>query len=158
MPWQHFKAGHCRSSSRRRQVVAKANPRVIVLDENILDSQRGQLRRWRIHFCLIGYDVGRKGMQDEEIIPLLRSMRKPTFVTWDSDYFDRTLCSDHYCLVYLDVPATEVAAYARRLLRHPEFKTWSQRLGRVVRVAASGIFSWRVRAPYLSRHQWIAGR
>ena len=44
---------------------------MIVLDENILGSQRTQLRWWRVHLCQIGIDVGRKGMQDDEIITLL---------------------------------------------------------------------------------------
>jgi hypothetical protein len=96
---------------------------VIILDENILESQRTRLRGWRIHLRQIGRDLGRKGMQDDEVIPLLRSLRRPTFVSWDREFFDRSLSSDRFCLAYLDVRPLEVAEYVRRLLRHPRFKT-----------------------------------
>lgn len=50
-----------------------------ILDENILESQRQLLLRWKISFRQIGYEIGRKGMNDEEIIPLLLALRQPTF-------------------------------------------------------------------------------
>ena len=58
---------------------------MIVLDENIRDSERSQLRRWRIPVCKIGRDVSRRGLQDLEILPLLRTLRRPTFVSRDRD-------------------------------------------------------------------------
>jgi hypothetical protein len=127
---------------------------VIVLDENVFASQRVQLRKWRMHLCQIGDDVGRKGMLDGEIIPLLRTIRHPTFVTRDRDFFDKSLCGERYCLVHLDVHPLEFAAYVRRFLRHPDFKTWSQRKGRVVRVSATGIWAWQLRTPRKTRHRW----
>ena len=42
-----------------------------ILDENVPESQRQLLRSWRIRVSQIGDDVGRKGMKDEAIIPLL---------------------------------------------------------------------------------------
>ena len=39
------------------------------LDENILDSQRQLLRALRISVRQIGHDLGRKGMDDERVIP-----------------------------------------------------------------------------------------
>jgi predicted nuclease of predicted toxin-antitoxin system len=77
---------------------------VIVLDENIFASQRSLLRKWRIHLCQIGRDIGRKGMQDDEIISLLRKLRRPSLVSRDSDFFKKSLCHDCFCLLYLDVP------------------------------------------------------
>jgi hypothetical protein len=59
---------------------------VIVLDENVFESQRARLRAWRIHLCQIGREVGRKGVHDDEIIPLLRKIRHPTFATRDRDF------------------------------------------------------------------------
>jgi hypothetical protein len=44
---------------------------MIVLDENILESQRRLLRSWRVRAYQIGYDLSRKGITDEEIIPFL---------------------------------------------------------------------------------------
>ena len=99
---------------------------MIVLDENILESQRSQLRRWRIHFSQIGHEIARKGIHDDDIITLLRRLRRPTIVSWDRDFFDRTWCSDHFCLVYLDVRQLEVAQYVRRLLRHPAHRRTAQ--------------------------------
>ena len=127
---------------------------MIVLDENINDDERSQLRRWRIPVCKIGRDVGRKGMLDPEILPLMRTLRRPTFISCDRDFYDRTFCSDRYCLVLMDVWPTEVAIYARRLLRHPAFRTWAQRRGCVVRVTATGTLAWRVQARRATRHGW----
>ena len=42
-----------------------------ILDENIIASQRQRLRSWRIPVRQIGVDIGRKGFQDEEIVPFL---------------------------------------------------------------------------------------
>jgi hypothetical protein len=49
-----------------------------ILDENILNDQRHLLKMWRITSQQIGDDIGRKGMQDEEIIPLLHREESPT--------------------------------------------------------------------------------
>ncbi|MBI3740819.1 MAG: hypothetical protein HY257_03560 [Chloroflexi bacterium] len=40
-----------------------------VLDENITPIERQRLREWHIAIRHIGYDIGRKGMDDEAIIP-----------------------------------------------------------------------------------------
>ena len=57
-----------------------------ILDENIIDSQRHRLRQWRIAVRHLGYDVGRQGMKDQEIIALLHRVRRPTFLTRDEDF------------------------------------------------------------------------
>jgi hypothetical protein len=129
---------------------------VIVLDENIFAGQRAQLRNLHMSVHQIGYDVGRKGMSDEEILPLLRRLRRPTFLTRDPDFFDKRICSDRYCLAYLDVQPAHAAQYIRRFLRQPNFKSWTQRKGCVIRVAAAGVSVWRIRAPRVARYQWIA--
>ena len=41
-----------------------------VLDENIMESQRQLLRGWPIPVRQIGPELGHKGMQDEENLPL----------------------------------------------------------------------------------------
>jgi len=128
---------------------------VIVLDENVFESQSAQLRSWRIHRCQIGVDVGRKGMQDDEILTLLRSMRRPTFISRDRDFFSKRLSSVSYCLVFLDVQPLEIARYVRRLMRHPEFKTWTQRTGCVARVAPTGLTVWRQHAARAAKHRWV---
>jgi hypothetical protein len=52
-----------------------------ILDENILESQRQLPRSWRIPIRQIGCELGRRGMEDEEIIPFLLTMRRPTIFT-----------------------------------------------------------------------------
>ena len=54
-----------------------------ILDENVPMNQRQILQSWRISIRQIGCDVGRKGMKDDEIIPFLHSLRRPTFFTRD---------------------------------------------------------------------------
>ena len=116
-----------------------------VLDENIITPERERLREWRIHFRYIGGEVGHLGMKDrEEIIPLLHSIRQPTFFTRDQGFYSAILRHQRYCLVYLDVEVDETAEYIRRFLRHSEFRTRTQRLGKIVRVRHSGVSYWEV--------------
>jgi hypothetical protein len=94
-------------------------------------------------------------MQDAEIISLLSRLRRPSLITRDRDFCKRHLTNDRYCLAFLDVPPLDVARYARRMLRHPDFKMWSQRKGCVIRVTASGIHVWRRHVPQLLRYRWV---
>jgi hypothetical protein len=119
---------------------------VIILDENFPESQRRLLRSWRIPIRQIGYEVGKKGMLDDEIIPFLLQRRRCTFFTIDLDFYRRSLCHARYCLVCLDVGEYEAAAFARRLLRHREFDTDAKRIGSVIRVSHRGLAVWRLRA------------
>ena len=116
-----------------------------VLDENIVVSQRKLLRSWKIHFRRIGGELGRLGMDDrEEIIPLLHSLRRPTFFTRDQDFYHPWLRHPGYCLVFLEIQPQETAQYIRRFLRHPMFRTQSQRMGKVVRIHEDGIRFWEL--------------
>jgi hypothetical protein len=45
--------------------------RMILLDERMPPGQRHRLRDWRLPVRQIGHNIGRKGIQDEEIIPFL---------------------------------------------------------------------------------------
>jgi hypothetical protein len=118
---------------------------MIVLDENIVVSQRKPLTSWKIHFRRIGGELGRLGMDDrEEIIPLLHSLRRPTFFTRDQDFYHPWLRHPGYCLVFLEVQPQEAANYRRRFLRHPMFRTQSQRMGKVVRIHEDGIRFWQL--------------
>lgn len=114
-----------------------------ILDENIPEGQRELLRRWRVRVSQIGQGVGRQGIQDDEIIPLLHQLRRPTFFTRDADFYDRRLRHPHYCLVYLDLQPHEAAHFIRRTLRHPSLDTQAKRLGSVARVGHAGLRLWR---------------
>jgi hypothetical protein len=119
---------------------------VIILDENFPESQRQLIRSWRIPIRQIGYEIGRKGMLDDEIIPFLLQRRRCTFFTIDLDFYRRRLCHARYCLVCLDVGEYEAAAFARRLLRHSKFDTDAKRMASVIRVSQKGLAVWRLHA------------
>jgi len=120
---------------------------VTILDEDIDSVERERLGAWRIPFRRIGCEVGRSGMKDrDEVIPLLHTLRRrrPTLFTRDHGFYDPKLRHTGYCLVYLDVAFDEAACTIRRFLRHPAFRTQTQRMGKVVRVRHSGISYWQV--------------
>jgi len=117
-----------------------------VLDEQILESQRQILRSQRMPVRQIGFDIGRKGLKDNEIIPLLVSLLKPTFFTRDFDFFESRLCHSKYAIVCMDVRKHEAAIYIRRILRHPEFNTAAKRMGNVFRLSSMRIGIWELHA------------
>jgi len=127
---------------------------VNILDENILQSQRQTLRSWRIRVHQIGEDTGRKGMQDDEIIPFLLGQHRTTFFTRDLGFYDRRLCHSRYCLVCLAVERYEVAHFVRRLLQHLEFNTQAKRMGTVIRVSSAGLQVWRLHADRQIHLSW----
>ena len=125
-----------------------------ILDENISEHQRQLLRSWRVPAAMIGVDLSRKGIQDEQIIPLLHSLNKSTFFTRDKGFYRRDLCHSNYCLVCLEVHRAEVALFVRRFLRHPGFRARAQRMGKVVRMSSAGIQFWRLSDPRESALSW----
>ena len=126
-----------------------------VLDENIPDEQREILLHRRIAVRHIGRDIGWKGMKDDEIIPFLLRLHRPTFFTRDSDFYRRTWCHARYCLVVMDVKEIEAATHVRRLLRHPDLRTWVQRMGMVIRLSPAGLTAWRLHAERELRLGWV---
>jgi hypothetical protein len=127
---------------------------VNVLDEHVPAEQRELLKSWRIAVRQIGRDLGRPGMQDDQIIVLLRRLRLPTFFTLDSDFYQRGLCHERYCLVSMDVRDDEAASFVRRLLRHSPLDTQAKRMGTVMRISPKGIRVWRPRAEKEDRLEW----
>ena len=115
-----------------------------ILDENLPESQRQLLRSWRIPVRQIGVELGRQGLKDEEIIPVLHQLHHATFFTRDFGFYNRQLCHADYCLVYLAVGQYEAASFVRRFLRHPLFSTQAKRMGRVIRVSPTLIRLWRL--------------
>ncbi len=125
-----------------------------ILDENIPESQRTLLRSRRVAIRQIGQDLGRKGMKDDEILPLLHHLDRPTFFTLDGDFYDRRLCHERYCLVHLDIEEETVGDYVRRLLRHRELNTKDKRMGQVIRVLPTGLTLWRIHQEKVSHLSW----
>ena len=117
-----------------------------ILDENIIASLRQRLRSWRIPVRQIGVDIARKGLQDEEILPFLHHLHRPTFFTRDRGFYRREVCHRQYGIVYLEVVPEEVAIFVRRVLRHPTLNTQAKRMGAVVRASHRGLGLWRLHA------------
>ncbi len=127
---------------------------MIILDENIPESQRQLLRSWRIQSQQIGHEIGRQGMNDEEIIPLLHKLHHATFFTRDLGFYKRHLCHLNYCLVVLEVGQYEVASFIKRFLQFQEFNTKTKRMGRVIRVTHIGIQFWHMHAEKEEAAKW----
>lgn len=125
-----------------------------VLDEGVPQDQHEQLTRWRIHARKIGIDVGYLGMQDEDIIPLLRQLTRPTFFSRDKDFYKPTLRHTAYCLIWLDVASHDAAAFVRRLLQHPRFNTEANRLGHVIHVSPTAVHYWQLRTDAEQLTSW----
>lgn len=126
-----------------------------ILDENIDLFTRLNLAQWKIHFRQIGIEIGHSGMKDfDEIIPLLHSLRRPTLLTRDDDFYHPQLRHATYCLVYFDVSLAETAVYIRQFFRHPLFRTQAQRMGKVVRIHENGITYWEVSVQGSRRVTW----
>jgi len=65
---------------------------MLVLDENVPADQRHSLRKWRVHFRVIGVDVASWGTTDENLIPVLHDLPRSTFFTLDRNFFRRDWC------------------------------------------------------------------
>jgi hypothetical protein len=127
---------------------------MIILDENIPEDQRQLLRRWRLRFRQLGLEVGRPGMRDEEIIPLLHQIEMSTFFTRDLGFYLPHLRHARYGLVCLAVSQYDAASFIRRFLRHPKFKTQAMRLGKVIQATPSGITFWRLHSDREEKLEW----
>jgi hypothetical protein len=125
-----------------------------LLDEHVPEDQRRLLRSWRVPVRQIGYDVGRKGMKDPEIIPLLLRFRRSTFFTLDFDFYERKFCHRRYCLVCMEVGQHAAAAFVRRFLRHPEFDTVAKRMGKVIRLSSVQLVTWALRMEQEVVFEW----
>lgn len=115
-----------------------------ILDENIVASQRHRLRSWRIPVRQIGVDIAHKGLQDEEIIPLLHRLRRPTFFTRDRGFYRQDVCHRQYGIVVLEAEPEEVAIFVRRVLGCPRLNTEAKRMGTVVRASRRRLGLWRL--------------
>ena len=100
---------------------------MIILDHNIPLDQAEQLRRRRVRFRQIGFEVGRPEWDDQqEILRFLHKSKQMTFFTRDLGFFRARLRHSK--------PVIETAYYIAALLRHPEFDTRAKRNGKVMRV------------------------
>lgn len=113
-----------------------------VLDELFDQTVYEQLKAQRIAIDKIGAGFGTSGWLDEHILQALHGSGK-TFHTRDHGFYRRSCAHSSYCIVYYDVPLAEMAAYIRRVLRHPQLNTHAKRLGKVIKVTRQRIEFWQ---------------
>ena|SRR3989442_15451805 len=99
---------------------------MLVLDENVPAGQRLLLRKARVKFRVIGLDLAASATTDENLIPVLHGLSRPTFFSLDRNFYRPGRAHPDYCLVWLDVRRREAAAFIRRFLRHPKFDTQNE--------------------------------
>ncbi len=77
---------------------------------------------WSIRFRSISRDLGYQGIDDDNIVPLLIQLKKPTLLTRDRDFFGREFVHARYAIAWFNVSVEETAFFIRRFLRHPKFR------------------------------------
>jgi hypothetical protein len=112
---------------------------VIVLDENFPASQHVILISKGLKPTKIGIEIATKGIKDDQIIPLLLRLNRPTFITLDQGFFQPHLCHPSYCLIQIEAKSNRIAEISLRALRHSSLRTFAQRAGYIVRASDSGI-------------------
>jgi hypothetical protein len=113
---------------------------MIILDENIAKDQREKLRLYKIRFRHIGSDIGKSGMDDyNQILPLLLSLKSPTFFTRDADYSNPAWRHQKYCLVFIQSSMTLFADTVKMFLKSADYNTVAKRMGKVIRVGEETI-------------------
>jgi hypothetical protein len=100
-------------------------------------------------------EVGLPSWDDEqEILRHLHRSKQVTFFTRDSDFFRYRLCHANYCLVVVDTTEVETSRSIQRFLRHPAFRTKSQRCGKVIKLSPHTIAWWEASKRGTHRLDW----
>ena len=88
-------------------------------------------------------EIGLPSWDDEqEILRYLHHSKQVTFFTRDLGFFRYRLCHKNYCLVVIEMAEVDAASSILRFLRHPAFKTKSQRCGKVIKRLPHRIAWW----------------
>ncbi len=129
---------------------------MLIIDENISESEVWRLREWRIAVRQIGPDIAEASTTDENILLVLHRLKRATFFTRDRDFWNPRLAHARYCLVFLDIREHEgqIAAANRNFVRHPAFDTRVKRMGKVVRLHPAGVHYWQRGKPGLQSELW----
>lgn len=119
-------------------------------------EERDLLTSWKIRYRQVGRDVGRVGMTDQDILPLLRRLKPATLFTRDLGLYRREHRDPRFALVSLAVKESDTANSIRRFLAHPGFSTDAHRLGHVFLVSFEAIRVWAPRAAREKRVGWLS--
>ena len=130
---------------------------MIVLDEQLLgQGLEAAIAAWYPgKVCSIKSLRPNSVIKDDAIPTLLSQESEPTFVTINvGDFWDQVPLSDRYCVVCFSLTSEQVVdlpLLLQRLLRHTDFNTKAQRMGRVIRVSSEGLVTYYETAPRHSR-------
>jgi len=118
---------------------------MLIIDENVSEIEVWRLREWGFAVQQVGPDIAGASTSDENILPILHRLKRPTFLTRDQDFWNSRLVHAKYCLVFLDIREHEglIASAIRRFLRHTAFDTHAKRMGKVVRLHPGGVSYWQ---------------
>jgi hypothetical protein len=118
---------------------------MLIIDENVSEIEVWRLREWGIAVRQIGPDIAAASVSDENILPILHRLKRPTFFTRDQDFWSPLHVHAKYCLVFLDIREHEglIASTIRRFLRHTAFDTHAKRMGKVIRLYPSTVCFWQ---------------
>ncbi len=113
---------------------------MIVLDEQLLgrDIER-DIAKWYRGAVQYILDLRPNSIIKDDAIPdLLRQQPQPTFVTINEQDFWRKVRADpRFCIVCFAIPDSrvrEIPQSLRVLVRHDEFRTKAQRMGKIIRI------------------------
>lgn len=122
-----------------------------IFDENFSAPLMEIIRNKFSSVAQVGKDWGQSGWKDrDQIIPHLHDSRA-IFHTLDSGFYDWRLWHRDYCLVYYNVPETEIIEWIFKFLHHRNFDTKAKRQGKVIKVHPTQITYWG-----LKDHQYKA--
>jgi len=98
---------------------------------------------------------------DDRVPEILRTLKQPTFITIDEDFWDRRLCHPNYAIFYFALPdhqQEQLPSLLFRLLRIPEFRSTAERAGKVLRVAKAQISYWQFPGNVQQQVSWPISR
>jgi hypothetical protein len=61
---------------------------MLILDESISEIEVWRLREWGIAVRQIGSEIAGAGTADENILPVLHRLKRPTLFTRDEDFWN----------------------------------------------------------------------
>jgi hypothetical protein len=98
---------------------------------------------------------------DDRIPEVLCTLRQPTLLTIDRDFWDRRFCHPGYCILYFHLPderRDQLPGLLRALPALEEFRTRARRMGKVARVGRAGVDFWAASQPDLQTVPWPRSR
>jgi hypothetical protein len=128
----------------------------LVLDEQLRVELLPVLRKWITVRPLKDLRPDQR-ILDDRAPALLQTLKQPTLITIDKDFWDRRLCNPNYCILHFALRDGEqklIPGLLRALFHHPEFQTRARRMGKVAQVSTTGIVYWQFQKPVQVRITW----